>query len=202
MPGSWNTESWPGKKSVHGVVQPKPSLAHPVSPKGQQAAIEEMCAKSTPHSFEAWHSRVRQLTEWRNCIFEWTIYQHVKRPLIHCIFRVLTCVNNCCISSRRINHHGAQLHALTLCLHTQDSLSCLEQVCTQKGLLGSKNWLLLSKGKISISEWRICIQTKIGLNPMQNLYSSAHVVFWEQGLQHQGQVLQQTDWDYTMADWE
>jgi hypothetical protein len=41
------------KKSVHGVVQAKPSLAHPVPPKGQQAAIEEMCAKSAPHSFEA-----------------------------------------------------------------------------------------------------------------------------------------------------
>jgi hypothetical protein len=55
MPESWNTETRPGK-SVHvGGDLPKPSLAHPESPKGSSsdpAAMEEASAKTTLYSFK------------------------------------------------------------------------------------------------------------------------------------------------------
>ncbi len=45
-----------------------------------------------------------------------------------------------CISSRRINHHGAQLHAFILCLLAQNSLSFLEQFILSATTLGSTRW--------------------------------------------------------------
>ncbi len=128
MPGQWNTGRRPRKKCLSGGEQPKPSPAHLRPQKTSSrnlAAMEETCAKSTPYSFEAWHNRVQWLTE-RIVFVRGQIIILFNWHPIHFTCTVLRCVYNCCISSRRINHCGALLHALILCLRMQDSSSCVE----------------------------------------------------------------------------
>jgi hypothetical protein len=83
--------------------------------------MEETWARNAPNSFETWHYRVSgQQSENNVCIHYKFI---ICLGFILCKYSVWMC--NCCISSRRINHRGALLHALILCPHANDKLSCV-----------------------------------------------------------------------------
>ncbi len=88
--------------------QALPALTPQKSSSRELSAMEETCAKSTPYSFETLHSRVsgQQSENIALCMSNSLLHSII--PLrLYCA--MLTCVYNCCISSKRINLHGAVL---------------------------------------------------------------------------------------------
>ncbi len=130
MPESWNTGSQSGKKCVWGGLsnpsQALPALCPQKGSSRDPAAMEEACDKSIPTHSRHDEAESGGYQSERIVFFAQTIYCRVQMTSYTFTYTVLTCVCNSCISSRRINHRGAELHALILCLHKQESLSCLE----------------------------------------------------------------------------
>jgi hypothetical protein len=88
------------------------------------AAMEEVYLS---YSSKAWQNRFllySQQSENNILLHKQLLLQYIQ--ITSYTFLCFVQIQKCCISSRRINHLGAQLHALILCLCTQDSW-CLKQ---------------------------------------------------------------------------